>query len=229
MEHDTMYNILLQVDLEDLHKLCQIDQSTKKICSNNHFIKERFENIPYKIYNPMEMTLSNLYNIGYLITFAKQVMNFMAEENKLGFIFIGNLYDDEKNIKKFQDSLPDLYDYTDNIINHLPIYKQYIELIHTPNNVNRKLDKEDEDFGRFDFFNLICVDGEYFIYTGINLPFYVELKIPITKKKMMEFLINIFLDFPQYEFYKVQDSSNIYSFSNLNHLNKIINNPHPWS
>jgi hypothetical protein len=227
MEHDTMYNILLQVDLEDLHILCNIDQSTKKICANNHFIKERFENIPYKIYNPIKHTLNNLYYIGYLISFAKQVMNFMAEENKLVFSFMDDLYDDERNINKFQDSLPDLYDYTDNIINHLPMYKQYITVIHNTDNINRKLDKEDEGFGNFEFFNLLCVDDEYFIYTGIYLPFYVELKIPITEK-MMDLLINIFLNFPQYEFYKLQGASAIYSFNNLDRLQKIINNPHPW-
>jgi hypothetical protein len=237
--HDMMYNVLLQADIDDMLNLCNINNTSQKICHDRHFLNQKFDLLPFKIYKPISHTFNNLLMINQLVKLAIKLINFMKHTDGIQLDFL-NLDGEDKDyiidIKKFS---PSLYNKIITISNDLTY--EGINFINVP--LNTKPNLTHPSYGRVEFFHFMYKNGKYDNYMGIRLPHGVDLTIPVnnglsapvvngisasvgnglsaSKQELIGYLVNIFLNYKEFRIGRY-DYTDIYRLENLTSLDTFI-------
>lgn len=82
---DMLYNVLLKADIDDLPSLCYIDKMSNQICHDKHYIKNKFEQLPFKIQKSLSYTFKNLMYVNHLIKLATTFKNFILDKKDFAF------------------------------------------------------------------------------------------------------------------------------------------------
>lgn len=218
-EHNHMlYNVLLQADLDDMFNLCHVSHMAFKICHDPYFLNNKFDML--KIYKPMLHTFNNLLYINSLIQLSIKLIDFMKEIDGIRFDFLNLRGDDKAYIIEIKKFSPDLYDQLIAISNDLT--SPYITMINVP--LNTKPILTDPFYGHIEFLSLMYKDNQYYLYTDINFPHFIESMIPIEESKLIEYVVNIFLNYDMFYIGRWGYLDN-YIFNKSNLEKFLLNNP----
>jgi hypothetical protein len=183
---ETLYEILVNTNLNDLQSLCHSDKKIRQLCHNKYFIDYKFNNLGFNIYRPIKHTFNNLLYIGHLINVAYKLINFMVNHSSI--IFYNNPNDNIKDLEKVSPAI------VDRILNQL-----------------ENVDETNQFYGVFEGsllfeYNHKTINGttiptndqkfylSYWIYTPNDMQEAIDLTIDDT----VEYLVNIFLNDKHY-------------------------------
>lgn len=187
METDeTVYEILLNINLNDLQLFCRSNKNINQLCHTKYFIENKFNMLPFNIYRPIKHTLNNLLYVNYLYNVANKLINYMINERNVIFY--------NMPIKTIQDL---------KLISPIVTNRILDKMI--------EVDEEHEFYGVFEGniflqYNEKTIDGEtvptydgkfylsYWIYTPNDNLEAIDLSIEQT----VEYLVNIFLNNKKY-------------------------------
>ena len=210
-----LYNVLLQADLDDTLILCDLSDTSRKICHNQHWLNQKFDTLPFHLYKPIKHTFNNLVYIYDLVNLSTKLMNFMSKIDGIQFYFMK----DGENIEDIKN--PSLYNQLIMLSQHLN--HPYINYVNVP--LDTQPDITDEYYGAIDYLSLMYKNGQFSIFTGIGWPHFLEFNIPIPQKELIEYFVNIFLNDHSFTIGRY-GSTNAYPINNMNELEQfIIKNP----
>lgn len=178
--NDTLYEILLNTDLNDLESLCQSNKQFRKVCQDKYFINQRFQRLGFNIYRPIRYTFNNLLYINRLINIAHKLIKFMISNDRVTFYNRPN-----KTIQDLEKISPVI---AQRIVNQL-----------------KDVDKTSEWYGFFEG-NLFLqynhkgndaiktYDLKFYLSYAIYAPDMVEDAIDLSIDDTIEYLVNVFLN-----------------------------------
>ncbi len=185
METDeTVFQILLHTNMDDLKLLCQANKRINKICHNPYFIKKKLTTLP-TIHTPIDLTLFNLFHINRLTHLAYQLIDYFKTNPWAVLNYSQN------NIKELAK------------VNPLATNKILSQVYKTQH------DKTSKYFGEFEGRLIITYnqkylkdqwvvttnDNQFYISYWIYTPDDLEEVISLTENEMMAYLVNLFLHY----------------------------------
>lgn len=189
---ETLYEILLNTDINDLQSFCQSNNKINKLCYTKHFIEEKFNMLPFNIYRPIQHTFNNLLYINYLAHVAYKLIKFMMNEQDI--VFYNN---PNANINDLNIVSPVIVDRILNQVNQLV-----------------EVNEKGRFYGEFEGsifleYNSKTIAGEpiptndqkFYLNYCIYTPQAVDEAIGLSINQTIEYLVNVFLNNKKYSLY----------------------------